>query len=192
MWAGFQRVQPALHKGVRPRHTREDEYSYVLAGQVGALLGDEVLIARPGDLVFKPRNQWHTFWNAGDEPARILEIIAPAGFEKFFAELVDLGGVSNTSPALFADLCGRYGLDMDPSSVPGLVERFGVRFPGGTALEKALREAAESAGLLSPQSDVNASRLPSGLKRATRAPPDPQRPSVCQPHACFARTTHDR
>ncbi|MBA2602501.1 MAG: cupin domain-containing protein [Acidobacteria bacterium] len=136
VWAGFQRVQPALHKGVRPRHTREDEYSYVLAGQVGALLGDEVLIARPGDLVFKPRNQWHTFWNAGDEPARILEIIAPAGFEKFFAELVDLGGVSNTSPALFADLCGRYGLDMDPSSVPGLVERFGVRFPGGTALEK--------------------------------------------------------
>ena len=112
------------------RHTREDEYSFVLSGQVGALLGDEVLIARPGDLVFKPRNQWHTFWNAGDEPARILEIIAPAGFEKFFAELIDLGGVSNTSPALFADLCGRYGLDMDPSSVPDLVERFGVRFPG--------------------------------------------------------------
>jgi quercetin dioxygenase-like cupin family protein len=49
------------------RHTREDEYSYVLEGQVGALLGDEVVVGRRGDLIFKPRNQWHTFWNAGDE-----------------------------------------------------------------------------------------------------------------------------
>jgi mannose-6-phosphate isomerase-like protein (cupin superfamily) len=60
-------------------HTREDEYSYVLEGRMGALLGDDVVEAGPGDLVFKPRNQWHTFWNAGDEPCRILEIIAPAG-----------------------------------------------------------------------------------------------------------------
>src|SRR5919107_959903 len=71
------------------RHTREDEYSYVLEGRMGALLGDEVVEAGPGDLVFKPRNQWHTFWNAGDEPCRILEIISPAGFEHFFAEALD-------------------------------------------------------------------------------------------------------
>src|SRR5580765_4573029 len=87
------------------RHTREDEYSYVLEGRVGALLGDEVLVAGPGDLVFKPRNQWHTFWNAGDEPARILEIISPAGFERFFGELVDLGGVTRVEPPILADLC---------------------------------------------------------------------------------------
>src|SRR3954449_11878587 len=73
-------------------HEREDEYSYVLEGRLGALLGDEVVYAEPGDLVFKPRNQWHTFWNAGDTECRILEIISPAGFERFFAELVDLGG----------------------------------------------------------------------------------------------------
>src|SRR5579862_10062695 len=58
------------------RHTREDEYSYILQGHMGALLGDEVILGGPGDLIFKPRNQWHTFWNAGDEPARILEIIS--------------------------------------------------------------------------------------------------------------------
>jgi hypothetical protein len=97
---------------------------------MGALLGDEELVAGPGDLVFKPRNQWHTFWNAGDEPARILEIIAPAGFEKFFAELVDLGGVEAAEPEVMGELGGRYGLDMDPDSVPGLVERFDLRFPG--------------------------------------------------------------
>ena len=112
------------------RHTREDEYSYVLEGRMGALLGDEVLVAGPGDLVFKPRNQWHTFWNAGDEPTRILEIISPAGFERFFDELVDLGGVTQAEPQTLADLCARYELEMDPESVPGLVERFDVRFPG--------------------------------------------------------------
>ena len=112
------------------RHAREDEYSYVLEGRMGALLGDQVLEAVTGDLVFKPRGEWHTFWNAGDEPCRILEIIAPAGFEGFFAELVDLGGVSHADPAVLGGLCERYGLEMDPSSVPDLVQRFGLRFPG--------------------------------------------------------------
>ena len=109
------------------RHHREDEYSYVLEGRVGALLGDEVVIGGPGDLIFKPRNQWHTFWNAGDEPCRILEIIAPAGFERFFAELVDMGGVTAASPEAMGELCARYELEMDPDSLPGLLERFDLR-----------------------------------------------------------------
>jgi mannose-6-phosphate isomerase-like protein (cupin superfamily) len=111
------------------RHHREDEYSYVLEGRMGALLGDDVLEAGPGDLVFKPRGEWHTFWNAGETPCRILEIIAPAGFERFFAELVDLGGVTQAVPAVLGELCERYALEMNPASVPELVERFGVRFP---------------------------------------------------------------
>src|SRR5690348_7981328 len=68
-------------------HQREDEYSYVLEGRMGARLGDDVVFAEPCDLVFKPRNQWHTFWNAGDTTCRILEIISPAGFEHYFNEL---------------------------------------------------------------------------------------------------------
>jgi mannose-6-phosphate isomerase-like protein (cupin superfamily) len=110
-----------LHK-----HNREDEYSYVLEGRMGALLGDEVLEAGPGDLVFKPRDQWHTFWNAGDEPCRILEVIAPAGFERFFEELDAMGGALQAEPEELAKLNGRYGLEMDPESVPGLLERFNL------------------------------------------------------------------
>ena len=106
------------------RHNREDEYSWVIEGRVGALLGDEVVVGEPGDLIFKPRGQWHTFWNAGDTPARILEIISPAGFEKFFVELDALGGALKAPPAALADLCARYGLDMQPETVPGLLERF--------------------------------------------------------------------
>jgi quercetin dioxygenase-like cupin family protein len=113
------------------RHTREDEYSYVVEGRVGALLGDEVVVGGPGDLIFKPRNQWHTFWNAGDEPARLLEIISPAGFERFFAELVDLGGVTQADPQVLGELCARYELEMNPDSVPELIQRFDLRFPGG-------------------------------------------------------------
>ena len=111
------------------RHLREDEYSYVLQGRMGALLGDDVLEAGPGELVFKPRGEWHTFWNAGDEPCRILEIIAPAGFERFFAELVDLGGVAQADPETLGELCERYALEMNPASIPELVQRFAVRFP---------------------------------------------------------------
>jgi mannose-6-phosphate isomerase-like protein (cupin superfamily) len=116
------------------RHNREDEYSYVLKGRMGALLGDDVVEAGVGDLVFKPRDQWHTFWNAGDEPCHILEIISPAGFEQFFAELVGLGGLAPAGPEAMGELCARYALDMQPDSVPELVERFGVRFPGDPVL----------------------------------------------------------
>jgi mannose-6-phosphate isomerase-like protein (cupin superfamily) len=108
-------------------HTREDEYSYVLQGRMGALLGDDVVEAGPGDLVHKPRNQWHTFWNAGDEPTRILEIISPAGFEHFFRELDALGGAINADPEALAALNERHGLEMQPDSVPGLLERFGLQ-----------------------------------------------------------------
>jgi hypothetical protein len=91
-----------------------------------------------GGSIFKPRNQWHTFWNAGDAPARILEIISPAGFENYFREL----GVEPRSGApdrqRLAALCARYELDMDLSSVPDLVQRFGVRFPGGPPQSDAM------------------------------------------------------
>jgi len=119
-----------LHK-----HTREDEYSYVLEGRMGALLGDDVVEAGPGDLVFKPRDQWHTFWNAGDEPCRILEIISPAGFEDFFRGLDALGGALKADPEDLAALNARYGLEMQPDTVPELLERFGLvvgeRLSGG-------------------------------------------------------------
>jgi mannose-6-phosphate isomerase-like protein (cupin superfamily) len=117
------------------RHTGEDEYSFVLQGRMGALLGDDVVEAGPGELVFKPRNQWHTFWNAGDEPCRILEIISPAGFERFFQELSDLGGAVAADPERVGELSARYGLEMRPETIPDLLERFGLQLghplPGG-------------------------------------------------------------
>jgi mannose-6-phosphate isomerase-like protein (cupin superfamily) len=108
------------------RHSREDEYSYVLAGRMGADLGGEVVVAGPGDLVFKPRGEWHTFWNAGDEPCRILEIISPGGFERYFEELIDF--LQAPTRKSVAPVAARYGLEIDPSSIPVLCERHGLRF----------------------------------------------------------------
>ena len=71
--------RPRVHK-----HSREDEYSFVLEGRMGALLGDDVVYAEVGDLAFKPRDQWHTFWTPATSPDGIPEIISPGGFEHFF------------------------------------------------------------------------------------------------------------
>jgi mannose-6-phosphate isomerase-like protein (cupin superfamily) len=112
------------------RHAREDEYTYVLEGRIGALLGDDVVNADVGDLMFRPRNQWHTFWNAGEEPARIIEIVTPAGLEGFFHELAECSTPPPPGSDEYEEMCTRYGLEMQPQSVPLLVKRFGLRFPG--------------------------------------------------------------
>jgi mannose-6-phosphate isomerase-like protein (cupin superfamily) len=111
------------------RHSREDEYSFVVEGRVAALLGDELIYGEPGDLIFKPRNQWHTFWNPGDEPARLLEIISPAGFERFFDELVDMPtDAGPPDPEKLAATAARYGLELDAASIPRLTEEYGLTF----------------------------------------------------------------
>lgn len=107
------------------RHEREDEYSFVLNGRLGALLGDEVVIAGAGSWVFKPRRQWHTFWNPADEPCEIIEVISPAGFEDYFREVAAAWG----NVEEFARINEKYALAMDFESVPSLCSRFGLTFP---------------------------------------------------------------
>jgi mannose-6-phosphate isomerase-like protein (cupin superfamily) len=110
------------------RHAHEDEYSYVLAGRVGVQLGDDVVYGKPGDLIVKPRGQWHAFWNAGDEAARVLEIISPGGFERYFeraAGLFSAGGPPN--PDALVALADEYGLEFDLASIPRLMQEHGLR-----------------------------------------------------------------
>jgi quercetin dioxygenase-like cupin family protein len=108
-------------------HRNEDEYSYVLEGRVGVHLGEELLEAGPGELLFKPRGLAHAFWNAADEPARLLELISPAGFEGYFRELAPLLAAADRDEAAIGDVVARYELDIDFGSVPVLAERHGLR-----------------------------------------------------------------
>lgn len=131
---GFSLIEHPIppHSLVAPlhRHSREDEYSFVLEGRMGAMLGDEVVYARAGELAVKPRHQWHTFWNPDDVPCRVLEIISPGGFEHFFEELAAATeGTGEPDPDGLAQLGARYGLEFDPESVERLCSQHGLVFP---------------------------------------------------------------
>jgi quercetin dioxygenase-like cupin family protein len=129
--AGFSMVEhpipPRALAAPLHTHTHEDEYSYVLEGEVGVQIGDEVAVATQGDLVFKPRGVQHAFWNAGDTPARVLEIISPAPFADYFKEISPLMlGPEGPDFGAIAALQARYGLTMDPAQIEPLIEREGL------------------------------------------------------------------
>jgi quercetin dioxygenase-like cupin family protein len=118
-------IEPGLL--IRPHmHAHEDEFSYVLEGEVGARIGNQELLATPGCYIVKPRGVLHTFWNAGPKPARLIEIISPAGFEQYFAELAEL--VSSEGPDFekIAQLSNRYGITYDMEWVPELTAKYNL------------------------------------------------------------------
>jgi quercetin dioxygenase-like cupin family protein len=112
-------VEPHIHRN-------EDELSYVLDGTVWARVGDHEVEAAAGAYVWKPRGVLHTFWNPGPKPARVLEVISPAGFERFFDELATLLSRSpEPSEGEVYALCDAYALTFDRSWLPELQSRFG-------------------------------------------------------------------
>ena len=108
------------------RHHREDEFTYVLSGRVGALLGDDEVVAGPGELIVKPRGQWHTYWNAGDEPAAVLDLVSPAGLEQFFRRLDAF--TEPPTPEQLVAIAAPYAGDTDLEGTQRIVERHGLRF----------------------------------------------------------------
>jgi mannose-6-phosphate isomerase-like protein (cupin superfamily) len=105
-------------------HQHEDEYSYVLEGTIGARVGDREITAGPGGYVIKPRGLMHTFWNPGPAPARLLEVIAPAGFERYFVELAE-ADLHRRS-----ELAAKYGVTYSSDWVAGLVSRYNLKLLG--------------------------------------------------------------
>lgn len=117
-------IQPHLHH-------KEDEYSVVIAGVVTFQLGEQIIQGTPGTLLAKPRGVWHVAWNAGNERARVQEIISPGGVEKFFDELAELfsgGRIPNREPRLV--LAQKYSLEFDRTRIPDLVQKYKLKFPG--------------------------------------------------------------
>jgi mannose-6-phosphate isomerase-like protein (cupin superfamily) len=118
------------------RHTREDEISFILEGEMGIQEGEEVSTVGTGEFAVKERGVWHTFWNPGPDPLRFLEMIAPGEFAGYFEELDELLPEEGTrgvddGRALelrerIDELGGRYGFESDPGTVPDLIERHGL------------------------------------------------------------------
>jgi quercetin dioxygenase-like cupin family protein len=123
-------LQPGILGAPPHTHQNEDEYSFVLEGEVGVLIGQKEFTATPGTYIVKPRGIPHAFWNAGSEPARILEIISPAGFEKYFDELGEVISAAGSGEPDFAkimEIAGRYGLTMYMERMPELMEKYNLR-----------------------------------------------------------------
>ena len=112
------------------RHQDEDEASYVVEGNVTIEIGERVIHAAPGTLVFKPRGVFHAFWNSTDMPARVLEIISPAGFEKYFEEVAVLAelGVPPDDPRRAA-LSEKYHVEFDRIRVMELAQKYNLALP---------------------------------------------------------------
>ena len=123
------------------RHTREDEHSIVLEGEIGFRSDDSEVVLGPGGYITKPRLQMHAMWNAGSRPGRIVEVITPGGFENYFRELSELLVSPATDPAgqearilrelpEFAELAEKYGLTYGtPDWLDDVVHRYGLKPP---------------------------------------------------------------
>jgi quercetin dioxygenase-like cupin family protein len=70
-------------------HHAEDESFYIIDGSVRFISGDNSWLAGPGSFVFLPRDIPHGFQVEGDETARVLFFMTPAGFEQFVDELCE-------------------------------------------------------------------------------------------------------
>jgi quercetin dioxygenase-like cupin family protein len=110
-------------------HEREDELTYVIEGEIGARVGDREVSLSAGSYLWKPRRIPHAFWNASGRPARILDVIVPAGFEEFFGELADL--LARGAAREEIDAAGRrYGHRLYDGWTAELERRYGVRTRG--------------------------------------------------------------
>jgi quercetin dioxygenase-like cupin family protein len=130
---GISIVQHTFDPGVLVpphRHTREDEISCVISGEIGFRSDGREVSLGAGGYIVKPRGELHSMWNASSEPAQMIEIITPAGFEKYFIELAEAtaaAGGRRPDPSVIAPIAERFGLSFDFSEVPDLVTRHGLR-----------------------------------------------------------------
>ncbi len=74
-------IQPGREGPPVHQHAVEDDSFYMLDGELTFMVDDEEVVAGPGTFVLVPPEVPHTFANRGDEPARFMNIHAPAGFD---------------------------------------------------------------------------------------------------------------
>jgi quercetin dioxygenase-like cupin family protein len=114
---------------VKPHnHTREDEFSLILAGTVGVRVGDRVLQADAGASLVKPRGTPHAMWNADSTPARVVEVLSPGGLERYFQELPPiLAHEDGAGPKEYYELAERYGITIQDDWIEELERTYGVK-----------------------------------------------------------------
>lgn len=111
-------------------HHREDEFSIVLEGEIGFRSEDKEIVLGPGGYIVKPRGEVHAMWNAGPTPARMIEIISPAGFEELFRTVVGLTERGEAEMSRIVELAKRYEVPMaEPEWFADVIERYQLSMP---------------------------------------------------------------
>ena len=111
-------------------HHREDEFSIVLEGEIGFRSEDKEIVLGPGGYIVKPRGEAHAMWNAGPTPARMIEIISPAGFEELFRTVVGLTEGGDAEMSKIVELANRYEVSMaEPEWFADVIERYQLSMP---------------------------------------------------------------
>jgi mannose-6-phosphate isomerase-like protein (cupin superfamily) len=87
-------------------HSREDEWFYVLKGELTFQVGDKRFTAGPGTSVFAPRNVPHTWQNCTNEPVEALGLVTPPEFIECLAEM----SRQELEPGERGPLLTRYGV----------------------------------------------------------------------------------
>jgi quercetin dioxygenase-like cupin family protein len=107
-------------------HSREDEWFYVLEGELTFWVDGETSVAPAGSFVFGPKGIPHTFI-VSSEQARFLLVAEPAGFEGFMragsrpAERLELPPPATEPPdiAAMSALAAEYGIEiLGPPGIP--------------------------------------------------------------------------
>ena len=99
---------PPLH-----RHSREDEWFYVLDGEIALQVDGQRFTANTGGSAFVPRGTVHAFQNFRDKPAHLLVMVTPAGLDRFFEDVTALNkGLSQPDFAGVEQLGRNYGLEL--------------------------------------------------------------------------------
>ena len=109
-------------------HTREDEFSYVLAGPIGVRTADSIVEEVPtGSWLVKPRSVPHAMWNVTDQPARVLEVVVPGGLERYFEEIAPI--LTEHGPEWtqrYQEAAEAYGLEILDDWSNELKKRYGI------------------------------------------------------------------
>jgi quercetin dioxygenase-like cupin family protein len=111
-------------------HHREDEFSIVLEGEIGFRSEDKEIVLGPGGYIVKPRGEVHAMWNAGQTPARMIEIISPAGLEELFRTVVGLAERGEPDMSKIIELANHYEVPMaDPAWFADIIDRYQLAVP---------------------------------------------------------------
>ena len=101
-----------------------------MEGQIGFRSDDDEVVLGPGGYIVKPRGQVHAMWNAGTTPARMVEVISPAGLEELFRSVAELTARVEAEMSKLVELTDRYDVPMaQPDWLADVVERYQLSVP---------------------------------------------------------------